>query len=51
MTPPKYEQLRERIIEANPEIMELKFGCEILRYKYYPEEIRTRAKERGWGKV
>ena len=30
MTTEKYEQLRQKIIEANPEIMELKFGCEVV---------------------
>lgn len=29
MTPNQNEELRERIIEAVPEIVELKFGCEI----------------------
>ena|SRR3990167_3036326 len=30
MTPSNFEQLRKAIIEAVPEILELKFGCEIL---------------------
>jgi len=29
MTPQKLEELKNKIQEANPEIMELKFGCEV----------------------
>lgn len=34
----KYEQLKKVIQEVNPEIMELKFGCEI---KWYDGQITT----------
>lgn len=33
-----YQKLRERIIEAVPSIMELKFGCEV-RFNAYNEEF------------
>lgn len=50
MTTEKYEQLRQKIIEANPEIMELKFGCEFIapdkergRIIYYSGEFNDSA--------
>ena len=36
MTPGQYEELKEIIQKANPEIMELKFGCEV-RFNLYQE--------------
>ena len=33
-----YDKLKQVIQKANPEIMELKFGCEILRYKEEPKD-------------
>ena len=35
----KYQQLKNKIIEAVPEIIELKFGCEIVAYDYISKEI------------
>ena len=32
------DKLKQVIQKANPEIMELKFGCEILRYKEEPKD-------------
>jgi hypothetical protein len=39
MTPQQTQEVKEKIIEAVPEIMELKFGCKIETNKKYSKEF------------
>lgn len=46
MTPENYEKLRQKIIEACPELLELSFGCRFLRVE--EELIFVCKKDRMW---
>jgi len=41
MNEQKLKQLKDKIVEAVPSILDLKFGCEILRYKNKPVKYKV----------